>query len=113
MYRITEHPILPIPAEDSVEFLFEGEKVYGQRGFTIAAALHQAGKVVHKHSLEHRERTLECGIGKCGACEMLVDGKIRRICITKVDEVKSVSRIEDSFLPEEEIAPSKAVYLQK
>ena len=112
MYRITEHPILPIPAEDSVEFLFEGEKVYGQRGFTIAAALHQAGKVVHKHSLEHRERTLECGIGKCGACEMLVDGKIRRICITKVDEVKSVSRIEDSFLPEEEIASSKAGDLQ-
>jgi glycine/D-amino acid oxidase-like deaminating enzyme/thioredoxin reductase/Fe-S-cluster-containing hydrogenase component 2 len=107
MYRITEHPILPIPAEDSVEFLFEGEKVSGQRGFTIAAALHQAGKVVHKHSLEHRERTLECGIGKCGACEMLVDGKIRRICITKVDEVKSVCRIEDSYLPEEEISASK------
>ena len=54
MYRITEHPILPIPAEDSVEFTFEGQKITGQKGFTIAAALHQAGKGVHKHSLEHR-----------------------------------------------------------
>ena len=31
---------------------------------------------------------LACGIGKCGACEMLVDGKVRRICVTKVDGVK-------------------------
>ncbi|MFA6334582.1 MAG: FAD-dependent oxidoreductase [Bacteroidales bacterium] len=102
MYKITEHPILPIPQEDRVEFIFEGNKVIGQRGFTIAAALHQAGLVVHKHSLEHRERTLECGIGKCGACEMLVDGKVRRICITKVDNVKNVTRIDESYLPEED-----------
>ncbi len=102
MYRITEHPILPIPQEDRVEFIFEGNKVAGQRGFTIAAALHQSGLVVHKHSLENRERTLECGIGKCGACEMLVDGKVRRICITKVDDVKNVMRIDESYLPEME-----------
>ncbi len=62
MYKITEHPILPIPVEDRVEFTFEGQKVVGQRGFTIAAALHQAGLVVHKHSLEQQKRTLECGI---------------------------------------------------
>lgn len=101
MFKITEHPILPIPEEDRVEFTFEGQKVTGQRGFTIAAALHQAGLVVHKHSLEDRERTLECGIGKCGACEMLVDGKVRRICITKVDGVNNVCRINDSYMPEE------------
>jgi len=103
MYKITEHPILPIPVEDRVEFTFEGQKIVGQRGFTIAAALHQAGLVVHKHSLEHRERTLECGIGKCGACEMLVDGKVRRICITKVDEVSNVRRIDESYIPDEPI----------
>lgn len=108
MYKITEHPILPIPAEDRVEFLFEGEKVSGQKGFTIAAALHQAGRVVHKHSLENRERTMECGIGKCGACEMLVDGKVRRICITKVDQVKSVQRIDESYLPAEQVAEAGA-----
>lgn len=114
MYRITEHPILPIPQEDRVEFIFEGNKVVGQRGFTIAAALHQVGLVVHKHSIENRERTLECGIGKCGACEMLVDGNVRRICITKVDNVKNVRRIDDSFLPEQrQVSDKKQVPDQK
>ena len=92
MYKITTHPILEVPQENLVEFEFEGRKVKGQKGQTIAAALHQAGFPVHHHSLKERNRSMECGIGKCGACEMLVDGHIRRICITKVDDVKSVRR---------------------
>ena len=98
MYKITEHPILSIPKEDLHSFIFEGHTVTGQKGQTIAAALHQAGFPVHHHSLKDRNRTMECGIGKCGACEMVVDGHIRRICITKVDGVKEVHRAgTDSF----------------
>lgn len=93
MYRITSHPILPVPAEDPVSFSFEGKNITGQKGQTIAAALHQAGYPVHSLSLDRRKRTMECGIGKCGACEMLVDGKIRRICVTKVDGVRNVERV--------------------
>ena len=92
MYKITEHPILCVPQEDLHSFIFEGHPVTGQKGQTIAAALHQAGFPVHHHSLKDRNRTMECGIGKCGACEMVVDGHIRRICITKVDGVKEVHR---------------------
>ena len=92
MYKITEHPILSVPQEDLHSFIFEGQPVTGQKGQTIAAALHQAGFPVHHHSLKDRNRTMECGIGKCGACEMVVDGHIRRICITKVDGVKEVHR---------------------
>ena len=92
MYKITEHPILCVPQEDLHSFIFEGQTVTGQKGQTIAAALHQAGFPVHHHSLKDRNRTMECGIGKCGACEMVVDGHIRRICITKVDGVKEVHR---------------------
>ncbi len=92
MYKITSHPILPVPQEDLHTFLFEGKPVSGQKGQTIAAALHQAGFPVHHHSLKDRNRTMECGIGKCGACEMLVDGHIRRICITPVDGVREVRR---------------------
>ncbi|MCL2728023.1 MAG: FAD-dependent oxidoreductase, partial [Bacteroidales bacterium] len=103
MYRITKHPILPIPNDDKVPFLFEGQVIHGQRGFTVAAALHQAGLVVHKHSLDQRERTLECGIGKCGTCEMWIDGALRRICITKVDHVKEVKRIPEAFLPDPDL----------
>lgn len=100
MNKITEHPILEVPVCETVSFRYEGITVTGEKGFTIAAALHQAGFPVHSHSLSNRERSLECGIGKCGACEMLVDGQIRRICITKVDHVKEVSEIPHDYSPE-------------
>ena len=90
MNRITTHPILDIPETEVVEFMFEGHKIQGHKGYTIAKALHEAGYPVHSHSLSGRNRSLECGIGKCGACEMLVDGRVRRICITPVDGVHEV-----------------------
>ncbi|HML85325.1 MAG TPA: FAD-dependent oxidoreductase [Bacteroidales bacterium] len=99
MHRIEKHPILEVPVVDEVTFTFNGKEVRGQKGFTIAAALHQAGYPVHSHSLQNRERSLECGIGKCGACEMLVDGQIKRICITKVDQVNTVSEIPKEYNP--------------
>lgn len=99
MYKITRHPILDIPTPDKVTFLYEGQPVTGEKGFTIAAALHQSGHPVHSHSLKNRERSLECGIGKCGACEMLVDGQIKRICITPVDTVKEVREIPHDYAP--------------
>jgi len=94
MHKITTHPILDIPNNKEVTFLFNDKKVVGQTGYTIAAALHQAGFPIHSHSLDGRERSLECGIGKCGACEMLVDGKIKRVCITKVDGVREVKEVK-------------------
>lgn len=100
MNRILSHPILDIAATETTSFTFEGTTVLAQKGFTIAAALHQAGFPVHSHSLRHRERSLECGIGKCGACEMLVDGHIRRICITKADGVQHVREIPHDFAPQ-------------
>lgn len=100
MYRIEKHPILDIPQSEMVEFLYNGRKVQGRKGYTIAAALHQAGFPVHSHSIDGQPRSLECGIGKCGACEMLVDGKIRRICITPVDDVKEVCELTENYIPE-------------
>ncbi|MDD3858703.1 MAG: FAD-dependent oxidoreductase [Bacteroidales bacterium] len=100
MQKIDRHPIINIPKNEEHRFKFNGVEIVGNKGFTIAAALHQAGFPVHSHSLDNRNRTLECGIGKCGACEMLVDGKIARICITKLDNVKEVTEIPRDFIPE-------------
>ena len=109
MYKITEHPILSVPEENLHSFTFEGHTVTGQKGQTIAAALHQAGFPVHHHSLKDRNRTMECGIGKCGACEMVVDGHIRRICITLLDGVKEVHRAGiDSFSEVADVTAEKA-----
>ena len=101
MNKINEHPILEIPKAEEVVFEYNGQKVTGYKGYTIAAALHQAGFPIHSHSVDGRERSLECGIGKCGACQMLVDGKIKRICITPVDGVKKVQEIPQDYFPEE------------
>lgn len=113
MSKIEKHPILDIPEEDLVEFVYEGKTVSGQRGKTIAAALHQAGYPIHSHSVKGRCRSLECGIGKCGACEMLVDGKIRRICITLVDGVKEVREIPKGYEPEYDENPQTEVKIYK
>lgn len=66
MTRILKHPILDIPCNKETSFKYNGTVVKGMEGFTIAAALHQAGYPVHTHSLDNRNRSLECGIGKCG-----------------------------------------------
>ncbi len=100
MQRITSHPILVVPEKQKVSFKFNGKAITAEEDFTIAAALHQAGYPVHSHSLDNRNRSLECGIGKCGACEMLVDGVIRRICITRVNGVREVNTIPQDFKPE-------------
>jgi len=114
MYKINAHPILDIPQVEKVKFKFNGQIVEGEKGFTIAAALHQAGFPVHSHSLRDRNRSLECGIGKCGACEMLVDGKIKRICITKVDGVHEIKEIPKDYTPvQEQINPEKPVNVFK
>lgn len=106
MERIVNHPILTIPQEGEHTFLFNGKPVTGMKGFTIAAALHQAGYPVHSHSVNDRNRSLNCGIGKCGACEMLVDGEVKRICITKVDNVKEVSEITvQNYTTDSQIEP--------
>ncbi|MDR1414448.1 MAG: FAD-dependent oxidoreductase [Odoribacteraceae bacterium] len=99
MSKITRHPILEIPSREAVHFIFNGKKIEAESGLTIAAALHRAGFPVHSHSLEGRPRSLACGIGKCGACEMLVDGKPRRVCVTKVDGIKEVREILPDEMP--------------
>ncbi|MDR0368703.1 MAG: FAD-dependent oxidoreductase [Bacteroidales bacterium] len=99
MYEIKNHSILDIKEAETLTFLYNGKEIKAKKGFTIAAALHQAGFPVHSMSISHRERSLACGIGKCGACEMLVDGVIRRICITKADGVKEVKEIPENYLP--------------
>ncbi|PKP22095.1 MAG: ferredoxin [Bacteroidetes bacterium HGW-Bacteroidetes-21] len=99
MKKINEHPILEVPVRETIKILFNGKEVEAEKGFTIAAALHRAGYTIHSHSHDDRPRSLECGIGKCGACEMLVDGTIRRICITKVDGVKEVAEIPKNYRP--------------
>ena len=113
MYEIKNHPILDKKEAESVLFLYNGQKIRGEKGYTIAAALHQAGYSVHSKSISSRGRSLACGIGKCGACEMLVDGVVRRICITNVDGVKEVKQIPENYLPQPYQNPQTSLTIYK
>jgi glycine/D-amino acid oxidase-like deaminating enzyme/Fe-S-cluster-containing hydrogenase component 2/bacterioferritin-associated ferredoxin len=107
MYEVNEHPILEVNKGEECFFKFEGKEIKAESGKTIATALHRAGYPVHSHSLHDRNRSLECGIGKCGACEMLVDGKIKRICITLVDGVRAVQELPKDYTPEADLPPEE------
>lgn len=100
MNKITKHPIITVKEAEEHSFRFQGREIAGEKGFTIAAALHQAGFPIHSISVKHRNRSLECGIGKCSACEMLVDGVVKRICITPVDGVTEVAEIPSDYVAE-------------
>ena len=80
MFKINTHPVLEVPTPETVAFTFNGKKVVGEKGFTIAAALHQAGFPVHSHSLDNRERSLEW-YGSVVPARCWLRTKMKRRCI--------------------------------
>ncbi len=53
-HRITQHPILPIPEFEEIEFFWEGKPLTGHRGETIAAALFANG--IHVFGHHHKDQ---------------------------------------------------------
>lgn len=84
---------------DEVTFTFNGKEVRGQKDLPLQQPYIRPVILVHSHSLQNRERSLECRTRGEEACEMLVDGQIKRICITKVDQVNTVSEIPKEYNP--------------
>ena len=86
--RIKEHPILTFEEKKKISFFFDGKKVYGYEGDTIASALHALGVKVLSHSIElKRPRGFYCAIGNCSSCNMIVNGKSNvRTCVTELVE---------------------------
>ncbi len=86
--RITDHPVLTFKERKEIVFFFEGEKVIGYEGDTIASALHALGVLTLSTSIERkRPRGFYCAIGHCASCNMIVDGKPNvRTCITLLKE---------------------------
>lgn len=86
--RIKKHPILSFERGKKVTFTFNGTKLEGYEGETIAAALHAAGVKVLSHSIEHkRARGFYCAIGNCSSCMMEVNGEPNvKVCIEMLKE---------------------------
>lgn len=82
--RIKQHPILDFPEKQRIDFIFNGAKVFGYEGDTIASALHALNiKKLSDSIHSHRPRGLYCAIGNCSSCHMIVNGIPNvKTCIT-------------------------------
>lgn len=69
---------------DSFEITFEGRPLTAFPGETIAAAMIAAELYDFRDSKGER-RGLFCGMGVCGECQVLVDGRSRRACLEKAE----------------------------
>jgi predicted molibdopterin-dependent oxidoreductase YjgC len=92
--RIKKHPILTFPKREEISFIFEGKKVIGYQGDTIASALHDLDIKTLSYSIKlNRPRGFYCAIGNCASCNMVVNGKPNvRTCITPLEENMTVER---------------------
>ncbi|MDX9691405.1 MAG: (2Fe-2S)-binding protein [Acholeplasmataceae bacterium] len=92
--RVTEHPILTFPKKEEISFIFEGKKVIGYEGDTVASALHDLGILTLSYSIKkNRPRGFYCAIGNCASCNMVVNGVPNvRTCITELKENMIVER---------------------
>lgn len=86
--RIERHPILNFDVKKKVFFTYNGRRVFGNEGDTIASALHALGVRKLSESIEkHRPRGFYCAIGNCASCNMIVNGKPNvRTCVTKLED---------------------------
>ncbi len=90
--RIQAHPILEFKKKRKIPFFFDGKRLYGYKGDSIAAALHDNGVMVYRQTSKERNRGFFCAIGKCSSCMMTVDGIPNiKTCIT---ELKSGMKVE-------------------
>ena len=82
--RITDHPVLTFERGPRIEFFFEGRRLSGYRGETIAAALVANGiRVFRRTEKMDRPRGFFCAVGKCASCMMVVDGRPNTMVCTE------------------------------
>jgi sarcosine oxidase subunit alpha len=109
--RIRKHPILDFEKKQELTFFYNGNKLKGYSGETVAAALHAAGIMTLSRSLKYlRPRGFFCGIGKCSSCLMRVNGVPDvRTCITPVLPGMIVEEQCNKELPSVEFPRCKTV----
>jgi NADPH-dependent 2,4-dienoyl-CoA reductase/sulfur reductase-like enzyme len=78
---------------ESIEFEFEGERLTGRRGESLAAALTAAGIRALRVTCDEESRGMFCGMGVCQECLVEVDGVANhRACMTQLEQPVSVRR---------------------
>jgi D-hydroxyproline dehydrogenase subunit alpha len=76
-----------------VQFTFDGAKLEGRNGESLAAALIATGIIGFRETRTGETRSIFCGMGVCQDCLVEVDGKPnQRACMTKLDRPMTVRR---------------------
>jgi NADPH-dependent 2,4-dienoyl-CoA reductase/sulfur reductase-like enzyme len=68
--------------EPGFGFRFAGRDVTGFAGESLAAALVAEGELALRQTAQGDRRGIFCGMGVCGDCSVLVNGQLRRACMT-------------------------------
>jgi len=77
---------------ERIKFEFEGERLTGRRGESLAAALTAAGIRALRFTRDEQSRGMFCGMGVCQECLVEVDGVANRACMTKLERPVTVRR---------------------
>ncbi|MEN6559688.1 MAG: FAD-dependent oxidoreductase, partial [Acidobacteriota bacterium] len=99
MYRIDQHPILPIPSRSKVPFTWKGQALEAFEGETVASALFAAGvRIFGHHARDGAAQGIFCANGQCAQCLVLADGIPVKSCMELVRPGLRVDPVEG--LPE-------------
>jgi NADPH-dependent 2,4-dienoyl-CoA reductase/sulfur reductase-like enzyme/Fe-S-cluster-containing hydrogenase component 2 len=85
-YRITSHPILPIPERETVEFNWKGRPHSAKTGETISAALFAHGiRIFGYHHKDGSPQGIFCANGQCAQCTVIANGLPVKACMTLIE----------------------------
>ena len=85
MYRIDQHPILPITPRAKVPFTWRGRALEALEGETLSSALFAAGiRIFGHHPKDGAAQGLFCANGQCSQCLVLADGIPVKSCMELV-----------------------------
>ena len=100
--RVTKsHKMLPAVARGKrVTIVVDDQRLEAYQGETLATALIANGQRTYRYSAKPGADQLPgffCGMGICYGCTVLVDGYVKRACVTAVvDGMKIITKPEAS-----------------
>lgn len=96
MNRIKTHPVIDATLEaDNANFFFDGSAMTGKAGEAISSALFANGiKHFSEHQKDGAPQGIFCANGQCSQCNVIVDGVVRKACVTPLSEGMDIRSVK-------------------